>query len=263
MDVTVIIPSIGRSSLASAVESVLSQTRAVEKILVVADGPESESRVRTILSSMSSDSVEILASPRHGAPAGVRNFGLARVKTDLVAWLDDDDVWFDKKIQCQLPQFQTGIVAVSANASVDTDLDREPLLSLTTGRYSFRDLVGENPIVTSSIICRTYALKAIGGFPSKPFLLDDYAAWLRLATKGDFWISEKPLVVYARRSTHSVSSRLEEHNVSKLNDDVSRVTYATIVFALTNVQLRAVAHCVFFLARHYIRRFSGLRRRIL
>ena len=263
MDVTVIIPSIGRSSLVLAVESVLAQTRAVEKILVVADGLESESRVRTILSSVKSDSVEILTSARHGAPAGVRNFGLARVTTELVALLDDDDGWFDEKINSQLPQFEPGIVAVSANAYIDTDFGRESLLSLKTGRYSFRDLVGENLVVTSSIVCRTCALKSVGGFPSKPFLLEDYAAWLRLATRGDFWISDKPLVAYTRHSTHSVSDRLKERNVAKLHDDVSRVTYATIAFALVHFQFRAVAHCVSFLTRHYARGFSGLIRRLL
>lgn len=263
MEVTVVIPSIGRSSLATAVESVLSQTRAVERILVVADGPESESRVRTNLSSVKSNSVEILTSPRQGAPAGVRNFGLARVKTEFVAWLDDDDEWRNEKIQCQLAQFQEGIVAVSANASLNVASDDETLLSLETGRYSFGDLVGENLVVTSSLVCRTNALKSVGGFPLKPFLLDDYAAWLRLATTGDFWITETPLVVYTRRNTHSVSIRLQELNAAKLHGDVARVTYATIVFAIAHFQLKALAHCVVHLARLYVRKLFGLVRRII
>ena len=93
--VSVVIPTIGRPSLRSAVDTVLAQSESVGEIIVVADtaGPlalPSDGRVRVI---------------RTGPGAGgnvARQAGIEHARGDIIALLDDDDAWFPDKISTQL-----------------------------------------------------------------------------------------------------------------------------------------------------------------
>lgn len=250
VQVTAVIPTIGRPSLVRAVESVLQQTLAVTKVLVVADGLEYGPVVRGLLDHIRSDNVEVHAIPRVCAPARVRNAGLQLVMTDFVAWLDDDDHWTPDKLEIQATLFEPGIVAVSSNALILSDTSTTPLLSITPARTPFKKLIGENPVITSTVVCRTASLKAVGGFPETPYLLDDYAAWCRLACEGDFWISDHCLAVYTRNGPQSVSSRLAENGKRKFHSNVSLVVMATMRYTLSEKRPILVLYCALFLIRY-------------
>lgn len=104
--VTAVIPTIGRPSLAQAVQSVLDQTRPVVEIVIVADTDKpvalpKDKRISVIRS----------AAPGSGA-AHCRQLGIDVAGGSAVALLDDDDVWHPAKLARQM---------TAAESVADTD----------------------------------------------------------------------------------------------------------------------------------------------
>ncbi|AWT56767.1 glycosyltransferase family 2 protein [Mycolicibacterium smegmatis] len=93
--VTVVIATIGRPSLADAVQSTLDQTYPVDEVLVVAE-PDVQVCVPH------DNRIKILtAPPRHG-PARSRQLGIDAASGSVIALLDDDDLWQPNKLTRQL-----------------------------------------------------------------------------------------------------------------------------------------------------------------
>lgn len=86
MSISVIIPTLGRERLASAVRSVLMQGEDVE-ILVINDSGAPLDR------SGLGDSVIVIDTPGRQGAAAARNAGLERASGEFLAFLDDDDEW--------------------------------------------------------------------------------------------------------------------------------------------------------------------------
>jgi len=85
--ITFIIPSVGRSTLARSIGSLLSQTNPNWKAIVVFDGVKNNINIED-------DRITYLEINKVGVKnnAGrVRNIGISRAETDWVAFLDDDD----------------------------------------------------------------------------------------------------------------------------------------------------------------------------
>ncbi|WP_344067646.1 glycosyltransferase family 2 protein [Microbacterium sediminicola] len=94
---SVVIPTVGRAALAVAVESALAQSYPVAEVIVCVDSSAAvsqllpdDSRIRTI---------------RVGPGAGgnvARQAGIEAATSDLIALLDDDDMWSAEKISTQV-----------------------------------------------------------------------------------------------------------------------------------------------------------------
>jgi glycosyltransferase involved in cell wall biosynthesis len=230
---SVLIPTIGRASLRLAFESIVAQTVPAAHIVIVADGHDHAERVQTLISTsppqfdthnrlkdhrsdgplvfgddLGRPVITVLSTDHHGAPEPARNAGLAVVRTPLVALLDDDDVWEPNKMAEQLPLFEDGVVAVAANATVVGDGRNLLYFEHIRKRLTFRHFLLRNPLIASTVTIRTEALRSIGGFPERPFLLDDYACWLRLATLGEVRVVDAPLIAYRAVDEASTSSRI-------------------------------------------------------
>jgi glycosyltransferase involved in cell wall biosynthesis len=101
--VGVVIPTLdGEGYLGEAIGSVLGQTHRAIDIVVVDDG--STDTTRDVARSYAPD-VRCIALPRCGLGAA-RNFGVQAVRGDYIAFLDQDDVWPEQKLELQLVPFR-------------------------------------------------------------------------------------------------------------------------------------------------------------
>lgn len=96
--VSVIVPTIGRPSLRSAVLSLVAQKNCDVEIIVVLDDPSKRSTVERLLH----DVPYVLAITNGLGAAGARNRGLGMATADYVGYLDDDDVWLEDKAWKQI-----------------------------------------------------------------------------------------------------------------------------------------------------------------
>ena len=150
---------------------------------------------------------QVVRLPRTGDPAINRNVGLAWARTDYVAFLDDDDAWHPGKLATQLRDIRANRALVSASNALRVTAGKvEGPYHLTSVRLpTLKDLLISNSIITSSVLVRTEAMRAIGGFP----LLrqgEDYAAWLRLSAIGIVSLLNETLVDYSMPAARSVSA---------------------------------------------------------
>ncbi|WP_415976053.1 glycosyltransferase family 2 protein [Rhodococcus sp. 077-4] len=95
--ISVVIPTIGRASLAGAVHSALTQSIGVLEIVVVADTTEpldlpEDARIRVVRT-----------GPGSGG-ANARQLGITQATGDVIALLDDDDLWHPYKLERQLAE---------------------------------------------------------------------------------------------------------------------------------------------------------------
>ena len=93
--VSAVIPTIGRPSVARAVQSVLNQTRPVAEIIVVAD-------TDAAVSLPSDDRIVLLRNCVGSGPARCRQLGIDAARGTVIALLDDDDEWHTTKLARQL-----------------------------------------------------------------------------------------------------------------------------------------------------------------
>jgi glycosyltransferase involved in cell wall biosynthesis len=96
--ISVIIPvHNGERHVAEAITSILAQTHLPDEIIVVDDG--SEDSTAAVMEGYA-DRVRLLRQPWLGAAAAV-NAGLTLARSELIAFLDHDDIWLPNKLEVQ------------------------------------------------------------------------------------------------------------------------------------------------------------------
>ena len=119
--VSVVIPTIGRASLRRAVESALNQTSPPMEVVVVLDRdcepdlPESHS-------------VRVVRTPGGVGPSRAKQFGIEVAKGNVIALLDDDDLWYPDKLEKQLAAAPAGDHWIMSCRSVFRTDWRKPVI---------------------------------------------------------------------------------------------------------------------------------------
>lgn len=102
--VSVIIPTFNRSIyLLKAIESVANQTYQNIEILVVDDG-STFNYAESICNKFENC---VYYYKINGGLSSARNFGISQAKGEFIAFLDDDDFWYEQKISKQMEVFKT------------------------------------------------------------------------------------------------------------------------------------------------------------
>lgn len=101
VDVSVVIPSVGRPELRRAIDSVLAQDYAGRtEVIVVFDLNESSTIEEVVESAAGANRILFTGGGKRGGYA--RNLGVNEATGQWVAFLDDDDSWFPGKLRLQL-----------------------------------------------------------------------------------------------------------------------------------------------------------------
>jgi glycosyltransferase involved in cell wall biosynthesis len=151
-------------------------------------------------------------------PADSRNKGVALARGAWIALLDADDTWRPGKLA-------TVRAAIAADPGVDIvchDVEIVDASGAVTGKRAYRLderpafeqlLYRGNLLSTSAVTVRASALRAAGGFDTRPeyFTVEDFDLWLRLTSAGSrIAIVEQVLGAYLVHPG-GASSRLTRH----------------------------------------------------
>ena len=96
--ISVVIPTYRRSEkLKLAIKSILDQNYSVFEILVVNDDHKDES-VQKVIDKLCDNRIKYFTNKRTKGPCGARNTGILNAKGEIVAFLDDDDLWLPDRM---------------------------------------------------------------------------------------------------------------------------------------------------------------------
>lgn len=219
--VSVIIPTWNRADMIEkAIRSALNQTVSPLEVLVCDDGSSDDTEA--VVAAIGDRRVRWVPGERGGRPAIPRNRGIRESRGEWLAFLDSDDEWLSQKLEKQLEiAAKSGHYAVCSNAYRLSPKQGVigPFLDIPEGKelFDFKDLVHTNYVICSSVLLHRSVLKDTVGFPENPeFIIgEDYALWLRVATRTRFAFHRDCLLYYLDDAGSSVRSRGKEDMILK------------------------------------------------
>lgn len=222
--ITVLVPNFnGAKYLKESILSVLEQDIHV-RILVVDNGStDSSLDILRNLQKSSSD-LDFLVEEKKGVAFALQK-GLLNINTPYVARLDSDDYMLSNRLREQLKYMEShpGCVLVGSQLRyVNEDGINLGCSNYPVGTDVRKFLSSQNPIAHPSVMFRTDAAKAIGGYRTSCEGAEDLDLWFRLSARGSLAVLNEPLTAY----------RIHSGQVSKKN----------LYFAELKVRLRSFIH---------------------
>ena len=195
--------------VAEAVESILSQTFRDFEFLIIDDGSTDRS-LEILRKYQKRDSRICLSSRANTGIVGALNEMLAIARGEFVARMDADDIAMPERFEVQFNAFEVRADMVALGTAVRF-VDPggrcllEPAAKLGHTQIDDAILNGEtHALVHPSLMCRTSALREIGGYDSSLAPAEDIDVYLRLAEVGQIANISRVLLHY----------RLHEQSVS-------------------------------------------------
>jgi glycosyltransferase involved in cell wall biosynthesis len=204
--VSVVIPTVGRSTVRAAVLSALDQKCPPLEVIVVVD--TTEGTLPSVLGEIA-DSIRVLFTGGIGA-SGARMRGVAESRGQFIAFLDDDDTWAPEKLELQLAELQAALATqrhalVSCRFAVING-DGKRLTALPSrmpspqerlASYLFRRTsisIGEGVLATPTLLCDRELLD-LEPLDSELSLHEDWDWQLRVGERHDVAIRMCPDVL--------------------------------------------------------------------
>tara|TARA_B100001057_G_scaffold500730_1_gene617449 strand:+ start:861 stop:1586 length:726 start_codon:yes stop_codon:yes gene_type:complete len=222
--ISVVIPSYNRFNyLLNAVNSVLQQTYKNIEIIIVNDGStENEYTVHEFPENVKIVHLKENQKTIHGfGPGAIRNFGTEVAEGDFLAFLDDDDIWMQNKLEIQIQQMLEGNYLMSCTEGYIGEgiydqnkryklYNSEHYLKKIKRKYkktkyfklnsypaifTYEFIKIHNCIITSSVVVQRKLFNDMGQFRNLP-LSADYDCWLGLLQLTDCLYLNEPLIYY-------------------------------------------------------------------
>ena len=208
--VSIIITTYNRSQLlVEAIESVLRQTYPHVEVLVADDG--SSDNTAACVHAVDGP-IRYLRLVHTGRPSVTRNRALAQARGDLIAFLDDDDLWLPHKLARQVELLASdaalGWVYGDFRFLHLDGTQSSPALKPQQRVYGnlWPALLDDCFIHPSTVMVRRSLLSQTGWFDESLAITEDYDLWLRLAYLAPAGILAEPLVL-VRRHTAGISQQ--------------------------------------------------------
>ena len=192
----------GGAFLRSALASIARQTVPVAELLVIDDGMDPSTHAIIAASAPPAAKTVVLPGPRSG-PASARNCGLRAAQGALIAFLDDDDVWPDDKLerQCRYLAEHPDVLAVGGRIYWFHDWDEAGTPCPTAEDKS---IIHVN---LGAILARRTAFDRLGLFDEEFLYSEDVDFFLRMVDSGWPFALIDDNMLYYRRHPHSMTAR--------------------------------------------------------
>jgi glycosyltransferase involved in cell wall biosynthesis len=191
----------GHTTIVRAIRSILNQTLQPDEIIIVSDhllNVEDDKKNADLLQNtieanfsneLNTGKIRIIDGQARG-PGIARNLGVSHAKGDLIAFLDDDDMWAD------LTKLEKQVAYLSAHPDIDVvGTETTFFIRENTERFQtitqpihpkdvHNQMLLRNPLITSSVLMRKKAFIEAHGFKTM-YLAEDYDLWLRINRTGN------------------------------------------------------------------------------
>lgn len=206
--VSVVIPAYNSANrIHLALDSALAQDVPLE--IIVIDDCSRDNLDEVMERYLQFPQIRYFKNPENLRVAATRNRGVSLARGAYVAFLDSDDYWEKGKLQKQLALLaETGAVMCStARELMNPDGSLTGHIIPVQTKYTYRDLLRQNPINCSSVVIRTAVARE---FPMHhDDAHEDYLMWLEVLEKyGRCCAINEPLLKYRVTSTGESGTKL-------------------------------------------------------
>lgn len=220
--VSVIMPAYnGEKYIAASVRSVLEQTHTNVELIVIDDG-STDRTAEIVKEFQASDERVIYVFQQNGGQGQARNKGIRLSCGEVIAFLDQDDLWVKEKLERQIEAMnKTNVDIIFSDGfifhdddSTDESTTCAAWFSALRGKFGGANMLGYlltlNRIPTLSAMVRRETMESVGLLEEDRRYqnCDDYDLWLKLAESGAtfFGMSEKLVRYRLHSSQHSRNS---------------------------------------------------------
>ena len=193
-----------------AVESVLTQTHANWRLIVVDDG--STDRTPAVVGEFHDERIRLIQAA-HSGVCGARNRGVAEAEDDFLLFLDGDDRLrpdaLSRLLGGLLANPDAGVAYGEAiiidEAGHPVSSGGRPVFNRRPSGDVFRDIVRQNFIVLGTLCVRKVCLTEAGGFREDLRVAEDWECWCRIALNRDFvYVGGEPVLEYRHRAGSAI-----------------------------------------------------------
>ncbi|EMA15948.1 family 2 glycosyl transferase [Haloarcula amylolytica JCM 13557] len=206
VNISVVLPTYGGDdpdALREAIESIVSQTRVPDELVIVRDGPVPETN-QTIIDNFESKYSFVRHVPlaENQGRALARKVGVERCQGDVVAMMDADDLCVPTRLERQETYLQNNPeVDVVGAQLLEFDPENGEKLgvrTLPTDHEEIRDLAKtRSPVSQSTVIFKRTAALDIGNYRDVD-RMEDYGLWVRMLVNGARFANIPEVLVKAR-----------------------------------------------------------------
>ncbi len=196
--VSIITPSYNTGNyIGKTIESVLSQTYKNWEMIIVDDF--SSDNTDEIVSSYKDSRIRYFKNKKNSGAAVSRNFALREAKGKWIAFLDSDDFWLPEKLEKQIAFMENNNYHFSCCASTSIDENDKP-----SERYACRPKhvgkIGMYMYCWPGCLGTMYDADVVGLIQIADLKKNnDYAMWLKVIKKCDFYGYNEVLAIYRVR----------------------------------------------------------------
>lgn len=262
--VTCVIPTVDRPSLLRrALDSVIKQTYENIEVIIVASPPHESTRQVIKEYEPKNKRLKSLYTDKTGMNVA-RNMGIHEASGEVVAFLDDDDVWKTKKIKKQIPYLSSYSIVSSRSLTVTEKGTYEEGFNIVEDINLNEMFYWIAALVPSGTVFRTVELKAVGGFDENIRFGEIWDLALKIMGRYDScYIIDQNLFYFDRKHGQERFSESEGHeNLEQIlkvfhrHKDKMQPQYAR----KTWVKLKYAHHREIDNISRYYHLFSGLLR---
>lgn len=194
---SVVVPAYNATrTIAATIGSILRQSRPDLELIVVDDGSSdgTPDLVRDL--GRNDDRLRLVEQPNQGT-AGARNTGADQARADLIAFLDNDDMWMPRYLERmkaaldRAPDAGFGYTDAWVMDDATGRIRRTPSLEHyppvpdpASPADLLSRLLADSNFIMSSTTVRREVLEATNGFDERIMGADDFDLWIRIAAKG-------------------------------------------------------------------------------
>ena len=200
MTLSVVIPTYNRFPfLLTALSSVYAQKYPPDEIIVVDDGspPSGNTDFMSNLQYTSPIPLHYYTLKHSGKPSVVRNVGCRLAQGDLIAFLDDDDIWRPQKLRKQIKLHTTQEVHLSHTNETwiknGTVISQPPITWERRGSI-FISTLDRCIVSPSTMIVERAFFNALGGFNEKLEIAEDYEFLIRASMRTTIEFLDQPFI---------------------------------------------------------------------
>jgi len=196
--VSVVVPAYNCAShIGETLESVYGQTYRHWEVIVVDDGSTDETRTALV---PHMGKIRYVRQGNRGT-AAARNAGVRQARGELIAFLDDDDIWLPDKLELQVQVMEgspeCGLVFTDGKTFTADGIRQESVIStrldgwidahrveraqVAKGWLGRHLLFWSDIVSASSVMVRRECFDQAGGFDEGIAIADDYDLWLKIA----------------------------------------------------------------------------------